>query len=45
MNTNRSYGGIGLGLSICKNLAKLMSGEIHLDSELSTYTKLTYLRV
>ena len=32
-STTRDYGGTGLGLTICKNLAKLMDGEIGVDSE------------
>lgn len=34
----RKYGGSGLGLSITRNLIKLMQGEIHIDSELNRGT-------
>jgi CheY-like chemotaxis protein len=32
-STTRKYGGTGLGLAICKQLAELMGGGIHADSE------------
>ncbi len=34
----REYGGAGLGLSICRELTRLMGGEIHLHSELGKGT-------
>ena len=37
----RTYGGTGLGLTICKNLTHLMGGELNLQSEVGKGTRFT----
>lgn len=40
--TTREYGGTGLGLSITQKLLQLMGTEIHVDSQVSVGTKLSF---
>lgn len=41
-STQRSYGGSGLGLSICKALINVLGGKINLESQLGVGTKVSF---
>lgn len=41
-STQRSYGGSGLGLSICKALVDVLGGKIDLESQLGVGTKVSF---
>ena len=41
-STQRSYGGSGLGLSICKALIEVLNGKITLESQLGIGTKVSF---
>jgi signal transduction histidine kinase/CheY-like chemotaxis protein len=42
VSVNRKYGGSGLGLSIAKNLVKLMHGDIHVQSREGSGSQFTF---
>lgn len=39
---SRQYGGVGLGLPICKRLIELMGGEIRVESEVGRWSSFTF---
>ncbi|MBF0381730.1 MAG: response regulator [Magnetococcales bacterium] len=41
-STTRKYGGTGLGLTICRNLVKMMGGDISIASNIGVGTKVSF---
>jgi len=43
MDSNRMYGGVGIGLALCQELSALLKGEIQIDTEINMGTRVSLL--